>query len=463
LAFKKAKTMAARSRWVMAALLLAAGLAASGVFWSRLEVQPGLAQGQQPGFVPTDQPNRPIGRPFGIRPGRVVWVHDPNVSRWDGISNDPGWWDDRYTNPKLVSRMLADAIRSVGDAADLRTAWDRIFKDFNQRAGRGPTGYQKGQKIAIKLNLNQCRDHGDCGNASYIAPQLVMAILDQLVNQVGVVHSDITCYDAVRCVPSTIYDRCTKAFPGVRFVDSIGGDGREKAVPSKQDPLYLAGGEVIYLPTCLVEADYLINVAGLKGHTLAGITVCAKNHLGSMLTESGGNAAQRIHQYLTVRPGRPGRSVQQMGQYNGLVDLAGHKHISGKTILYIIDAIYATRHNEYRLDNSCKWESSPFNGFWTCSILASQDGIAIDSVALDLLRNEPTLNEIVRGAVDNYLHEAALADRPASGTRYDPERDGTFLTSLGVHEHWNDPKDRKYSRNLGTGNGIELVCIGDRF
>jgi hypothetical protein len=28
-----------------------------------------------------------------------------------------------------------------------------------------------------------------------------------------------------------------------------------------------------------------------------------------------------------------------------------------------------------------------------------------------------------------------------------------------VHEYWNNATDKKYSRNLGTGNGIELVTI----
>jgi hypothetical protein len=28
-----------------------------------------------------------------------------------------------------------------------------------------------------------------------------------------------------------------------------------------------------------------------------------------------------------------------------------------------------------------------------------------------------------------------------------------------VHEYWNNSADKKYSRNLGTGKGIELVTI----
>jgi hypothetical protein len=38
-------------------------------------------------------------------------------------------------------------------------------------------------------------------------------------------------------------------------------------------------------------------------------------------------------------------------------------------------------------------------------------------------------------------------------------KQGKRLPSMGVHEHWNNPSEKKYSRNLGTGNGIELVLI----
>jgi hypothetical protein len=63
---------------------------------------------------------------------------------------------------------------------------------------------------------------------------------------------------------------------------------------------------------------------------------------------------------------------------------------------------------------------------------------------------------------DDYLHEAALADDPPSGTFYDPDHaaNTTRLASLGVHEHWNDPQEKQYSRNLGKGQGIELVRAG---
>jgi parallel beta-helix repeat protein len=72
------------------------------------------------------------------------------------------------------------------------------------------------------------------------------------------------------------------------------------------------------------------------------------------------------------------------------------------------------------------------------------------------MRNEPRCTEVT-GNPENYLHEAARADNPPSGTVYDPEGDGTPLASMGIHEHWNNPVDKKYSRNLGTGDGIELV------
>jgi hypothetical protein len=145
-----------------------------------------------------------------------------------------------------------------------------------------------------------------------------------------------------------------------------------------------------------------------------------------------------------------------MGTYNPIVDLMGHQHLGEKTLLFMVDGLYATYYENAEIEARNRWQSSPFNGDWTSSLFISQDGVAIESVCLDFLRTEPTMDQVY-GSVDNYLHEAALAHNPPSGTSYDPEGDGVPLGSLGVHEHWNNPIDKAYSRNLGTGSGIELV------
>jgi hypothetical protein len=131
----------------------------------------------------------------------------------------------------------------------------------------------------------------------------------------------------------------------------------------------------------------------------------------------------------------------------------GSKNLGGKALLYMIDGIYSAEHNEGYI---MRFKS--FGDGYAASIFMSQDPVAIDSVALDFLRNEPNATR-VRGTVDNYMHEAALANKPPSGTVYDPDKTGKPLASLGVHEHWNNSTERKYSRNLGKNEGIELVTL----
>jgi hypothetical protein len=145
--------------------------------------------------------------------------------------------------------------------------------------------------------------------------------------------------------------------------------------------------------------------------------------------------------------------VNPEGSYNCLVELMGHSQLGGKTLLYLLDGLYPAKHNE---GGVIRFAS--FGNHWASSLFASQDPVAIDSVAVDFLRNEPNVESSVTGHVDNYLHEAALAGKPPSGTVYDPDGGGRPLSSLGVHEHWNNASDKKYSRNLGKPEGIELVA-----
>lgn len=234
---------------------------------------------------------------------------------------------------------------------------------------------------------------------------------------------------------------------------------------SEELSLETGGGNPTYLPTCVTEATYLINMTNLKGHDLTGVTVCAKNHFGTFCTLEGGSAPQKagVHPYIAVHDfGNPGGTGKwdfygrDMETYNPLVDVMGHPHVGEKTILYLVDAFYTVRrqNNDVTIDD--KWQMEPFNDDWPSSLFLSFDPVAMESVGLDFLRSEPTQFNVT-GNVDNYLHEAAAAGAPPSGTIYDPDGDGTPLTSLGVHEHWNNAADKQYSRNLGTGEGIELV------
>jgi hypothetical protein len=134
--------------------------------------------------------------------------------------------------------------------------------------------------------------------------------------------------------------------------------------------------------------------------------------------------------------------------------------------LCLIDGLYA---GYYWDSHPYPWRMPPFgngtNANWPSSLFVSQDPVAIDSVAYDFLLNEwpAVVNNGVgaanslQGGAEDYLHEAAQADNPPSGTFYDPGSSGLRLASLGVHEHWNNPIDKQYSRNLGGTNGIELV------
>ena len=61
--------------------------------------------------------------------------------------------------------------------------------------------------------------------------------------------------------------------------------------------------------------------------------------------------------------------------------------------------------------------------------------------------------------MDDYLHQAADSSLWPDNIVYDPDNDGILIASLGVHEHWNDSLHKAYTRNLGTGNGIELFKV----
>jgi uncharacterized protein (DUF362 family) len=405
-----------------------------------------------------------VGR--GIFPGRVVWAHNPKATLWDGQSGF--WWVEKSTEQNLVSEMLSGSLRQLTGQTSDAAAWDALFTDFKTRRGQS-SGYRPGEKIAIKANLNGTKTHSGTKNDSFVSPAVASALLNQLV-QAGVKPEDITLYDASRAVPDPIVSACgTAALAGVHFADFIGGDGREICQRDLSQPVRWSvdpQGNPAYLPTVVTQADYLINVALLKGHSLAGVTLTSKNHFGTLMDNLNGeptiNPPQgaKLHGFVAAYDvqGPPDWTWPQapMGSYNPLVDLIGHPHLGGKTLLFMIDALYGVENQNAEVSNKSLFQSTPFNNHWSSSLLLSQDPVALDSVGADILINEPiavTHPDVLPkdSTYQNYLHEAALADNPPSKTAYS-------LSSLGVHDHWNNPAEKKYSRNLGLGEGIELIA-----
>jgi hypothetical protein len=420
------------------------------------------------GFTPTDAPNEPMGEGVGIHPGRVVWDYDPDTTSWDGNLKTGHWWAEENIDQEAVSAMLARSVKALAGEDSVEAAWEGLFRHFNAKNGRGERGFKRGEKIAVKINLNTSGSH-KWGNGSANSPQMILALLRQLTGEVGARPADITVLDASRVIGDPIWKLCHGEFPQVRFVDRTGEKGRIKARPDRSVALHHAdpsveGSGKTYFPASIVQADYMINLALLKGHSLAGVTLGAKNHFGSVWREADtdkwndGWSPGNMHETISVHEWRDGKvPARKMGTYNPLVELMGHQHLDGKTVLFLIEGLYGAPHQGAKPK---KWESAPFNGDWTSSLFVSQDPVAIESVALDFLRSEPTLRHKVRGNVDNYLHEAARAADPVSGVQYDPEGDGTTLPSLGAHEHWDNAKSKTYSRNMGRQQGIELVRSG---
>jgi len=463
-AFGRARLQFRRARVVAGAicLVLAVGGIAAAVWTMETPAQAAYAP---------HAPNQPIGVPRGLAPGRVVWVHDPAVTDWAGPGSETLWYE--HVDQAVAEGMMSRALRRYADAAGDEAAWQAIFEHFN-----GGEGYGAGEKVAIKINLvttnirmpvvDENYDPVEWGDVSFDSiansPQLLHALLDQLVNVAGVAEDDITIGDPTGLFVNFLYEPLHADFPGVHYLDNRGTQGRTRAEYSNVrfhwSTAAANGTTDDFIPTAFAEADYLINFAVLKSHDMGGITVGAKNHYGSLLrnpdgwTRGGNNTGSApyngyydMHASLPVYEG-------QMGRYRALVDLMGHEELGGKTLLYLVDGIYGGM-RYYGAPS--RWSMPPFNDDWPSSLFLSMDGVALDSVARDFLEQQWPIDVLLAEGVEDYLHEAALADNPLSGTYYDPEGDGSRLASLGVHEHWNNILDKQYTGNSDPGEGIELV------
>jgi uncharacterized protein (DUF362 family) len=432
---RRAKDAWRRACYPLAVISILAGLAMLAIGSLGQPVSPVSAA-----VIHSDPANSPMGVARGIFPGRVAWVYNPSAATWNGVTGN--WWDDNNTSQTAVDSMLSQSLRSLTGASTDSAAWEALFRNFNQRRGKGDIGYASGEKIAVKLNMNNSGSSYASNNNIDASPQLALALARQLVNQAGVSQANITFYDASRYINNNVYNKLHGEFPNLVIVDISGGSGRTKAS--------WVNGAISYsstnnngtgLPTCVINASYLINMAIMKLHSTAGMTLLGKNHYGSI-------SARNNHTVLQPK---------STPSYNIQTDFMAHKDLGEKTVLFMIDALYA--HNSPGGVPTDRWSIPPFYNRWPSSLFLSQDQVALDSVGYDFLSAQYP-NYGLLSYADNYLHEAALANNPPSGVFYTPNGDHIQAQSLGVHEHWNNLVEKQYTRNLGTGAGIELLYQG---
>ena len=441
-AYKQAKKYFKLSRYLMAGVFLIGVMFFLGVF---------LTQNSRSvlAYENVLEVNSPVGAARGIFPGKVSWVFNPGVAKFDGETGF--WWDDSNTVQAETDKLLTEAVLDVTGKKNEKKAWDALFEHFNSTKRDKKLGYTAGEKIAIKINQNNTFSHEDNKNIN-ASPHLILSLLKSMINEAGIPQNCITVFDNSRFITDNIYDKCHAEFPDVFFVDNIGGNGRVKSTYELDAMKWSSeNNKSIYtgIASCAVEADYLINMAILKGHQFQGVTLCAKNWFGATNIHNDFHLNKGAHYYFSAN--REGKDT-----YMTFADFMGHKDLGEKTMLFLVDAIYGQ--NSVSGVPHLKWQMKPFNNRWPSSLFASQDGVAIDAVGIDFLRSEwPDMPDLQDA--EKYLIEAAQADNPPSKTFYDPEKDGIKCKSLGVMETWNSYEQKQYSRNLGANLGIDLNFV----
>lgn len=508
-AFRKFRQKLYQSRYSVALGLLLLSIVSAGVYFI-YDAQPSKAAILS-NSAPPEGVNNPMGIAYGIKPGRVVWSWDSDatnaycLNNWvynstTGVFDTSFYFSPENNDTNVINNLVSKAIINTVGAKTEEEAWDSIFHYFNRQKNGIDTGYQQGQDIFIKVNegsmswygmfdpndLSRIITNATPGNPAQCdivetSPFVMYAVLKSLVYQAHVPQANIFIGEPMRNLYKDVYTFLHNDFLNVNYlgnnlqtmfsslnlpdlgrypVDTIGSDSIHYSTTTP-------GGDKLY--DVYSYCSYVINIAALKGHYRAGVTLNAKNHFGSQARMTfGASGASQFHDSLVAPLNTDPFTDPQVTnagyhKYRPQVDLMAHPDLGGKTVLYMVDGLYSGQDGYFA--NSMIWRMPPFNNNYPSSVFVSQDEVALESVCYDFLRNEydgtggrsDCPNYV---GVDDYLHQAADSSNWPSYIKYKP--DGIHIIgSLGVHEHWNNAIDKQYTRNLDpvNGKGIELYRV----
>ena len=410
-----------------------------------------------------------IGDPQGIIPGRVVWAWDSRATNENANEKEQAvegmfYFQEAMNDQFVIDRLFDASVMSVvglENEGTLIEAWNKIFLHFNnlraQRFGeveREGKTYQPGEKIFIKMNYtsqdgpNTAGEYKNTdaygGSLIESSPFVLLALLRNLVEYVGVAQEDIYIGDPIRDFPRNDVECILARYPRVNLLGREEKYGKILREHGTEDRVFYAdlGGRNEKLNKQLEEATYLFNLPVFKGHSSTGYSAAVKNFLGAH------TLANSQHLHATFLDDEANRRYDV---YRAQLDLMASKYLGQKTVLHIADAL----HSGDRWDGrNVKWDMAPFNGDFPSSLLMSLDPVALESVCYDFIRGEYRgQDDAYKGAfpqmvgADDFLHQAADPNcRPfnwGKDRNYNPDGDRPLVFSLGVHEHW-DPETKSY-------------------
>ncbi len=227
-------------------------------------------------------------------PHKVVVVSDPQVWLGDGTT-------DSEIDALRCANMVVEGLKHLTGAADIEAAMRALVPDN--------PAYSEA-KVAIKVN------HLNGALPTHYA--VLRPIFDALVS-LGVQPGNITAYDT-RSLKSS-----AGPFSGnIQFTEY---DHNGSSDANWGGSASIVGCNVRW-PRVLYEADWMINAAVYKDHSMPAITLCCKNNLGSVNKGASGFPC----------------SGYQLAPLNAHPQLSPHwiPGMGGKCVLYLVDAIYGS-------------------------------------------------------------------------------------------------------------------------
>jgi hypothetical protein len=357
---------------------------------------------------------------------KVVTVHNDQATDWDfdgGFDGVNYYWEK--INQDEVNKMFEAGMMELTGTSTLNDAWNAVIP------------YQPGDKVAIKINLNNENGCGDMDDQIDAFPETVNAIVEGLI-LIGVPAQDIWVVEPSKIIFDRIRDGVDN--PDVQFFNDVNTCGDPNAhitnyIDQNSPDVNLAScpaGEPIKVAQVFVDADHVINVPMLKGHGVSLPTLALKNHYGSVNFEN--YQRKDMHDYFYSNPNA---YCNIETNENVLADISSNPNIKDKTRLIIGEGIYG--------NSKVHWKSVEQWGIFGNDdpniYFFGVDPVAVSSVMWDYLSEE-----------SGYTKHAQLH----AGGYY----------GLGIHEHWDNFQNKKYTAidyvTIEQQNTIKSVKAGDK-